>query len=369
LHDIIVDAKDHSDIVKLGYKFQKDHYLEPKSNYTGVIISDNKDIAFYKDGGLHRENNPAIIYSSGSKMWALNDKMHRLDGPSFTSKSTDLWHKDGVLHREDGPAMIIKEINAQKYFIDGKELSLNEFEIFQNGTRERPKNIDDNWIMPNNFTGVVDHEGHLKTYKMGLLHSENDLPSYESKDVKNWHKNGELHRIDNPAVEAGDYKYWYIDGECVKSFSNGKYYDGNGLLIQPQIIKQVKKATYRVAAEKTTNIIREIITKKIADKSNYPTANFIMSSPVGKSMLQSAIGIVINQLPYDNEYINTFSEELLVSSISNIENSLIDSIVKSISFDINSSIKQIRIDQANIIHENEIEDEYIYHGINQFSFL
>ncbi len=33
-------------------------------------------------GELHREDGPAIEYTSGTKMWYQNGKLHREDGPN-----------------------------------------------------------------------------------------------------------------------------------------------------------------------------------------------------------------------------------------------------------------------------------------------
>ncbi len=34
------------------------------------------------NGGLHREDGPALIYMNNDKVWFKNAKMHRLDGPA-----------------------------------------------------------------------------------------------------------------------------------------------------------------------------------------------------------------------------------------------------------------------------------------------
>ena len=47
-----------------------------------VKISDTGTKYWYLDDKLHREDGPAIEYTSGTKMWYLNDKRHRTDGPA-----------------------------------------------------------------------------------------------------------------------------------------------------------------------------------------------------------------------------------------------------------------------------------------------
>ena len=41
----------------------------------------------------------------GNKIWRLNDKWHREDGPAFEhADGSKAWCLHGMLHREDGPA-------------------------------------------------------------------------------------------------------------------------------------------------------------------------------------------------------------------------------------------------------------------------
>ena len=49
-------------------------------------------------------NNP-IIDSDGSKLWYLNNKLHREDGPACEHVGGyKAWYVNGNLHRLDGPA-------------------------------------------------------------------------------------------------------------------------------------------------------------------------------------------------------------------------------------------------------------------------
>ncbi len=50
-----------------------------------IRINDDGDKYYYKDKEmtiLHRENGPAMEFSSGNKCWYLNGKKHRTDGPA-----------------------------------------------------------------------------------------------------------------------------------------------------------------------------------------------------------------------------------------------------------------------------------------------
>jgi hypothetical protein len=78
---------------------------------------------WYKNGKLHREDGPSIIYIDGTKEWYQNGKRHREDGPAFVlSGGYKSWYKDGLRHREDGPA--IEFTNGDKeWWFQGERLS------------------------------------------------------------------------------------------------------------------------------------------------------------------------------------------------------------------------------------------------------
>jgi len=45
------------------------------------------------------------VKSNGTKIWYLNGKYHRKDGPAIERVNGDkLWYLNGDLHRVDGPA-------------------------------------------------------------------------------------------------------------------------------------------------------------------------------------------------------------------------------------------------------------------------
>ena len=48
-----------------------------------VKVWDNGSKFWYLNGKCHREDGPAIEYSSGNKFWYLNGKCHREDGPAI----------------------------------------------------------------------------------------------------------------------------------------------------------------------------------------------------------------------------------------------------------------------------------------------
>ena len=57
------------------------------------------------EGKLHNLSGPAVL-PNGAKVWYVNGKRHRLDGPACEWKDGDReWFIDGKRHRLDGPAI------------------------------------------------------------------------------------------------------------------------------------------------------------------------------------------------------------------------------------------------------------------------
>ena len=51
----------------------------------GHHIRDDGEERWYKDGMLHRDNGPAIIWANGTEGWFQYDMHHREDGPAIVS--------------------------------------------------------------------------------------------------------------------------------------------------------------------------------------------------------------------------------------------------------------------------------------------
>ena len=82
------------------------------------------------------KSTPDVSYSRNVKLstnWVLPDgKQHRDFGPAFSdNQGSNFLYQYGKLHREDGPAVHFDDdVNGlfQQYWIDGKELTKEEFE-------------------------------------------------------------------------------------------------------------------------------------------------------------------------------------------------------------------------------------------------
>ena len=63
---------------------------------------EHETFKWYKDGKLHREDGPAVIWDSGHKEWYQNGVLHREDGPAFEGKNgTQTWYLKGVQYTEE----------------------------------------------------------------------------------------------------------------------------------------------------------------------------------------------------------------------------------------------------------------------------
>jgi hypothetical protein len=55
-----------------------------------------------KNGDLHREDGPAIIWASGDKEWWLNGRRHREDGPAIEwANGKKTWYINGKFYPEN----------------------------------------------------------------------------------------------------------------------------------------------------------------------------------------------------------------------------------------------------------------------------
>ena len=56
---------------------------------------EDERVVYYKDDVYHREDGPAVVFSTGTKFWFWNGKYHRLDGPAMEGESGyQAWYVD-----------------------------------------------------------------------------------------------------------------------------------------------------------------------------------------------------------------------------------------------------------------------------------
>ena len=71
-------------------------------------VEEDGNIHWYKDGVLHREDGPEVIWANGAKQW---------------------WHR-GQMHREDGPAKETPNGNNE-WWLSGAKLTEDEFNLWR----------------------------------------------------------------------------------------------------------------------------------------------------------------------------------------------------------------------------------------------
>ena len=62
-------------------------HLKKLKKFNGEHINSNGTQRWYKDGELHREDGPSIIYTDGSKLWYIN-------GKELTEQQFTQWYRE-----------------------------------------------------------------------------------------------------------------------------------------------------------------------------------------------------------------------------------------------------------------------------------
>jgi len=93
-----------------------------------MIVDKYGDKIWILDGKIHRVDGPAIERKNGDKYWFLNDKKHRIDGPAVIYEKGDKeWFLNGKCHRADGPAVEYTS-EYKRWFLNGKEVKIRDFQ-------------------------------------------------------------------------------------------------------------------------------------------------------------------------------------------------------------------------------------------------
>lgn len=79
------------------------------------------------NGNFHREDEPAIEYYTGGKVWIIKGKLHRENGPAVEGhKNNKEWWYKNERHREDGPA-IESGSGRKQWWLNNKRYSEEQF--------------------------------------------------------------------------------------------------------------------------------------------------------------------------------------------------------------------------------------------------
>ena len=73
--------------------------------FTGIVEWADGTKVWWLNGKYHRVDGPARVWPNGTKEWWLNGKYHRVDGPAYEfANGKKEWWLNGERHRVDGPA-------------------------------------------------------------------------------------------------------------------------------------------------------------------------------------------------------------------------------------------------------------------------
>jgi len=96
-------------------------YSELPTDFTGIVKYTSGTKVWYLNGKRHRTDGPAIEHFDGTKQWYWNGKQHRTDGPAYEdADDTKVWYLNGQRHRVDGPAY--ESVNGLKQWNLNDEL-------------------------------------------------------------------------------------------------------------------------------------------------------------------------------------------------------------------------------------------------------
>jgi hypothetical protein len=88
----------------------------------GMLI-EYGDKIWYLNDKFHRVDGPAIEAANGNRAWFVNGQRHRRYGPAIEYLNGDkVWYRNGQYHRTDGPAIEYAN-GSQKWWYNNMEES------------------------------------------------------------------------------------------------------------------------------------------------------------------------------------------------------------------------------------------------------
>ena len=228
VNGIEYNHKDWKAMVKILNNFKKlgKVNLDEATEKPVMTVNRAGDKIWHLNGKLHRTDGPAIESSDGTKRWYINNQRHRTDGPAveYTFGSKEWWINNRR-HRTDGPA--VENANGSKqWWLNGIKYSYRDWKAMVNITNNLKGlgkvNLDESTKQP---VMTVDEEGN-KFWKLNGKPHRTDGAAIEYADgTKIWYINNQLHRTDGPAIEYADgSKEWWVNGNLHRT--DGPAYEG-----------------------------------------------------------------------------------------------------------------------------------------------
>jgi hypothetical protein len=98
-------------------------YIHKHPGFIGCIVDKYSDVAWYKNGEIHRENAPAIECANGTKSWFLNGKRHRTDGPAVEyANGSKEWYLNGIPYIEQEHRIAVRQMKLKLLDTDQRTL-------------------------------------------------------------------------------------------------------------------------------------------------------------------------------------------------------------------------------------------------------
>ena len=92
-----------------------------------VEINHIDSLSIYQSLIFNIDEENKIKYDNGSKIWFLNGKCHRTDGPAIEcSDGRKCWFLNAKRHRTDGPAIECSD-GSKSWYLNGKRYSEEKF--------------------------------------------------------------------------------------------------------------------------------------------------------------------------------------------------------------------------------------------------
>ena len=212
------DFNKHPDVIAFK-KTQSKKSKFSQFDTTGLEVS--------ADGESYKTNSEAVG-SDPTTVWVnKHGEKHKNDGPAVIFDGYAAWYKNGGLHRIDGPAVVSKHAPDKWYFYSKEysEKDFNKIKAVIKYKKDKEKK-DSAKQYTSDGLGIKMVHNEFETWKLvgtpdlaDELHNP-DGPAYidHKSGDKEWWLHGDLHRLDGPAVSPGTFNsspMFYIQGRRI----------------------------------------------------------------------------------------------------------------------------------------------------------
>jgi len=81
-----------------------------------------------------KANASNVVHYDGT-FYKYLSKNQSFSGVLIDEDGDKFWYRNGKLHREDGPALIVRRDNTEHWYIKGKSVTEKEWKIYQRGKK------------------------------------------------------------------------------------------------------------------------------------------------------------------------------------------------------------------------------------------